>query len=409
MNIDKKFSMLSFNARLLLSEMAQRKIKLKLLGSSLIVKAEFKIHFELLYDVYTALTPYPQGVIIDDKYYSKKYLERFEFKVAPGKVFTKDQINEATAYAKQLGFPVVLKPTVGSHGKYVFLDIDSEDELKEKIRLFLRSKAGNGYFLIEKQFGGNEYRLFITKTNFFAAISRTPANVLGDGKNNLESLVKTENYRRVNPRNSCLCEIQVDRSFLKKHGLTLKYVPGKNEQVFLRSNSNVSTGGNCYDVTDSVHPTIKKLAKDILSSFGDIPFVGIDLLCQDITKPLKGYVICELNGAPGLSLHMMPEKGKSRNVAKEIVDILFPETASSKKSFKKADAPKISKNDLLKLGGKLEQLADTNMYFVTLRKRKYFFVGEFNESIPFIYGIFSQSREYINDLQREGIEIWPEK
>jgi cyanophycin synthetase len=226
---------------------------------------------------------------------------------------------------------VVLKPTVGSHGDHVYTDIITTKDLSEKIDIFKEKNVGNGYCLVEKQVQGEEYRLFVSHRGFFAAVNRIPANVIGDGKSNLLSLIQQENFRRMNPRKNCLCEIRLDDitfDFMEKNGLTLDQIPTDGQKVFLRGNSNVSTGGNCYDVTDDAHPSVLCLAKKILSSFPGLPFVGIDLICPDIRHDINktGYFICELNSAPGLSLHLLPETGKPREVVKELVDLLFPET-----------------------------------------------------------------------------------
>jgi D-alanine-D-alanine ligase-like ATP-grasp enzyme len=333
MNIDRKFKHISFNARLLLKEMQKRGIKVDYFYSKDFIKATYKKHVEILRDIYTNLITYSTGIMIDDKYYAKKLLRQLEFKVVPGNVFDNNTILDSLEYAKKIKYPVVLKPTSGSHGDSVYLDIENSKELEEKIKKFLLIKGQNEPYLIEKHYKGNEFRFFITKNNFFAAVARIPANVTGDGKNSLAGLVEIENNKRMYPRNTCLCEIRIDDvvlDFLKKNEIGIDYVPKKNEIVFLRNNSNVSTGGNCYDVTDKVHPAFVKLAKNILKKLGDIPFLGIDLICEDVTRKISDYVICELNSTPGLSLHMMPEKGISRNTAGAIVDILFPETIYEK-------------------------------------------------------------------------------
>ncbi|KKQ89632.1 MAG: UDP-N-acetylmuramyl tripeptide synthase [Candidatus Curtissbacteria bacterium GW2011_GWC2_38_9] len=219
-----------------------------------------------------------------------------------------------------------MKPTISSHGENVIMDINSVRDLKIAIVTFLSKYNQSAYFLIEKQFEAKEYRIFVTQSGFIAAVERTPANITGDGKSTIRKLIKVENYRRMNPRNTCLCKIAIDdisKNHLKKQGLSFSATPTKGQKVFLRKNSNVSTGGNCYDVTDSMHLSYKKLAKAILNAL-NVPFVGIDLLCSDISKNMDDYKVCELNSAPGLSLHMMPEKGKSRDVANAIVDVIFP-------------------------------------------------------------------------------------
>lgn len=329
-NIHKQVSYHSFNARLLYKELQSRGVKLSILeGTKYFIKASYYSHSEILYGVLTSALSFSTGTIVDDKYYTKQYLKSHGFCTSPGKVFTKDTLKQALNYAKTLGFPVVLKPTTGSHGDLLFLDIENEEELKKKINYLLKQPLGNGYYLIEKQYEGNEYRLFISNKGFFAAVARVPASIIGDGKHTIEELVIAENYKRMNPRVTCLCQIPLDAitiEKLKKQKCTPQSVLKKGEEKFLRKNSNVSTGGNCYEVTETVHSDFVKLAKEILSKLSNVSFVGIDLMCADITKPIDNYIICELNSTPGLSLHMMPEKGRAKNVASAIVDVLFPET-----------------------------------------------------------------------------------
>jgi D-alanine-D-alanine ligase-like ATP-grasp enzyme len=217
---------------------------------------------------------------------------------------------------------------MSSHGDKVYMDIADGKELSSVIKKFASQYVGDPYFLVEKQYTGEEYRLFIDRNNFFAAVHRIPANIIGDGKHTIAQLVKKENFRRMHPRNTCLCRILLDNEslkYLKKQKFSFKYVPKAREVVKLRKNSNVSTGGNCYDVTDQVHSQYIRFAKKVLKAY-DAPFIGIDLMCADISKKSKDFVICELNSAPGLSLHMMPEKGKPRDVAGAITDVIFPET-----------------------------------------------------------------------------------
>jgi cyanophycin synthetase len=324
------FSKTSFNAGLFIKEMQKKNIKVKYAGDTEVLIAKYKNHKEILFDIHSSLLTFPQGIIINDKFYTKKWLQKNYFSVTDGNFFRLDNIESAIKYAKKIKFPVVLKPTIGSHGDNVYTNIQSVKELKEKLIIF-SEKQKNGFFIIESFFPGKEFRLFITKNGFFAAVERIPANITGDGKTNILLLIQRENARRMNPRNNCLCEIRLDDitfDFMEKNQISLDYVPKKGEKVFVRENSNVSTGGNCYDVTDQVHPTFINLAKEILSSFENLPFIGIDLITKDIKKTINknNYIICELNSAPGLSLHMMPEVGKARNVAKELVNLLFPET-----------------------------------------------------------------------------------
>jgi cyanophycin synthetase len=183
-------------------------------------------------------------------------------------------------------------------------------------------------FLLEKHFFGEEYRVLITKAGYFAAVHRTPASVRGDGKHSIKQLTEAENFRRMNPRTTCLCEVKLDEvvtTFLAKNQHTLQSVPAQGAVVQLRPNTNVSKGGGCEDITDRAHPSIKKLACRVLDAVGGLAYVGLDLICQDISKPItkQEWIICELNAYPGLSLHTVPGKGQSHDVAKPLVEASF--------------------------------------------------------------------------------------
>lgn len=113
-------------------------------------------------------------------------------------------------------------------------------------------------------------------------------------------------------------------SSLEKQGLGLSSVLEKCVKVRLRENSNVSSGGNCIDVTEKTHNSAVELGKKLLKTIG-LPYLGFDLLCKDISEPLltQKHFICECNVSPGLSLHMLPAAGKSRNVAMAIIDSII--------------------------------------------------------------------------------------
>ncbi|MEG0708453.1 MAG: hypothetical protein RR427_11655, partial [Cellulosilyticaceae bacterium] len=50
--------------------------------------------------------------------------------------------------------------------------------------------------------------------------------------------------------------------FLKQQNKNLEYVPDKNERVYLRENSNISTGGDSLDYKK------RNIAKDVLQLLG---------------------------------------------------------------------------------------------------------------------------------------------
>src|SRR5258706_165871 len=87
----------------------------------------------------------------------------------------------------------------------------------------------------------------------------------------------------------------------------------------------VCTGGTASDVTDDVHPDNVRLAERAARVIG-LDICGIDIMATDVRTPFNenGAVIIEINAAPGLRMHIAPSRGKSRNVGKAIVDMMFP-------------------------------------------------------------------------------------
>ncbi len=320
---------LDYNTQILLKELHACGVKLHRVPNSLVVRATYKQKTELLFDITSSAGSFTSSWIASDKYYSKQFLIQKGFPVPEGKVFLKSELEPAVVYAKKLGYPVVAKPVADSHGEYVYALLESESELRQAIRSLVHEHQGPPHFILEKHVPGNEYRLFVTRNDFFATVLRIPANVTGDGVHSIMQLIQIENFRRLNPRTTCLSDIKIDDmvfNHLEKQQLSIESIPKKKQCVQLRATSNVSKGGNCYAVTDTVHPTFIALAKEILQSVSGLPFVGIDLLCSDISKPAtkQKYWICELNASPGLSLHTVPERGESQNTPSAIAKSIFP-------------------------------------------------------------------------------------
>jgi len=101
--------------------------------------------------------------------------------------------------------------------------------------------------------------------------------------------------------------------------------------VRLRSNSNLSTGGTATDVTDEVHPSNVRLA-ELAAQILALDVAGIDIICRDIRRPLEEQAgaIVEVNAAPGLRMHLFPAEGRPRKVGRPIVNMLYPDGASSR-------------------------------------------------------------------------------
>ncbi|MGX4640419.1 cyanophycin synthetase [Massilia sp. SYSU DXS3249] len=227
--------------------------------------------------------------------------------------------------AQDIGLPVVVKPVDGNHGRGVTLNLMSEADVLAAYAI--AAEAGDSSaVLVERFIPGNEHRLLVVGKQVVAAARGESLWVTGDGVSTVVQLcdtqINTDPRRgeteehplgRVTPHDS---EILLD---LKRQGLSPESVPQAGQKVLIQLNGNVSD-----DVTDLIHPEVAHVAALAARVVG-LDIAGIDLVCEDISKPLaeqRGAII-EVNSSPGLLAHIKPASGEPRKVGEAIVRHLF--------------------------------------------------------------------------------------
>ncbi|NQV12939.1 MAG: hypothetical protein HQ530_01415 [Parcubacteria group bacterium] len=333
----KKEQFKSFSAYLLACEADRRGIRTKKILEKGIFKQEsylelsYRNHQEIIIGQRISQTSVIAHIIQENKELTKYFLDQAGINTAQGEVFEIDNLEEILRFSRKVEFPIVAKPLSATHGQCVFIGIDSENKITEAVAQI--KKEGFEEVLLEEEFEGTEYRIFATRNKFLAATLRIPANVVGNGIDSISKLIEEKNKdpRREVDHSKSLVNIEVDstvKDYLKSQDLSLEFVPPEDKQVFLRPNSNLSTGGDSIDMTDKIHPGVKELAVKVIQSIPDLAYAGIDYLTKDINQApdSDNYIVIEVNGSPMLSMHHVPFEGKTRNVAKAIIDMLFPET-----------------------------------------------------------------------------------
>lgn len=326
-----EFKNLHSNQKIVILEMLTRNINVEIFDEeNEIIKAEYNGHVEYLLDRDSSIMPYNMSIIAGNKYFTKRILKENNINCPKGKIFNVTDNKDILNYVDSLNYNIVIKPVFGSHGYDIFIDIKNHDEIEYALDI-IKKHNGNCSILIEEFFNANEYRVFYTKNNEYAALLRKPAYVIGNGIDNINTLIEKENEIRMNPRKNTMCKIYKDEImdlYLHKKGIDYKYIPNINEEVQVRPNSNIALGGTPIDITDDVHPSVLNICKKILEAFPYIPYAGIDFMTKDISKKqeFNDYRIIEINTIPGVDMHFRPGIGKSRNIAKYIVNLIFPET-----------------------------------------------------------------------------------
>lgn len=261
-----------------------------------------------------------------DKEDTKFLLEQAEVEVPRGDIIRRERsLEEACRY---VGYPLVIKPVGGNHGRGITVDINSYDDA---LVAFRAAKEVSNAVIVEKFITGYDYRILVINNRLVAAALRTPAHVIGDGKSTVRELVDEVNKdpRRGYGHEKVLTQITINdltKSILKAKGYDEDTVIANGETLILKDTANLSTGGTATDVTDIMHPANVAMAERI-SKIIDLDICGIDVMTTDITKPLSetGGAVLEVNAGPGFRMHLAPTEGLPRNVAAPVIDKLFPE------------------------------------------------------------------------------------
>ncbi|MBC8221002.1 MAG: cyanophycin synthetase, partial [Proteobacteria bacterium] len=236
---------------------------------------------------------------------------------------------EALQQAHKIGFPVVLKPLDGNHGRGVSINLTSDEQVVVAFNE-AQSQSTNKATIVENYVTGLDHRMLVVNGELVAVSKRVPGHVVGDGKNTIEELVEIVNSdpRRGIGHEKVLTRLKFDEQaerLLSETDKTHETVLAKDEIFYLCAAGNLSMGGTAIDMTDVVHPDNREMAVRAIKSIG-LDVGGVDFLTDDITQSYKdiGGAIVEVNAAPGFRMHVAPSEGKPRDVAASVMDMLFP-------------------------------------------------------------------------------------
>lgn len=269
--------------------------------------------------------------LASNKHAAKRLLSEIGLPVPRGEV-VRDRA-AALAAARHLGWPVVVKPLDGNHGRGVCTGVIDPAML---LAAFDTARSISRSVIVERMLPGTDHRFLVVGGKLVAAAERVPAHVIGNGRDSIRNLIEAVNAdsRRGDGHEAVLTRIGIDdalHAWLALQGQTIESIPLPGERVTLAGTANLSTGGTAIDRTDDVHPDNAAIAEQAALAIG-LDVAGIDILSPDISRSLceTGGGIVEVNAAPGLRMHLAPSEGIPRDVARPIIGSLFPKGTRSK-------------------------------------------------------------------------------
>ncbi len=286
------------------------------LGATVIIEPEYGVSGQIIFKngkktFFTTgnfdINALGSSQIAKNKSFASFFLNQFGYKVPVEKTFPiekfgenlilETQLAQGLDFAKQIGFPVITKPSDLGAGRMVTKVYNQEEYQLAAKEILLK----NLLLIVQKFYSGNDYRVVVLDDEIIAAYQRIPLFVIGDGKSSISELLcqKQESFYQIG-RNIILNldDVRI-KTTLQRKNLTFNSIIPKEVKLYLLDNANLSTGGDAVDVTNLVHADFYKLAVNITKDMG-LRLCGVDIMTRDISQPMEDYVIIEINNNPEL-------------------------------------------------------------------------------------------------------------
>jgi GNAT-family acetyltransferase (TIGR03103 family) len=227
-----------------------------------------------------------------------------------------DNEQQALDFLNECG-SVVVKPARGEQGAGISVGVRDAASLRTAIS---EARTVCDKVILEEYISGDDLRIIVIGEEVVAAAVRKPAQIIGNGKDTVRTLIEKQSRRRAAATGG-ESRIPLDRETercVNEAGYELDSVLPESECLKVRKTANLHTGGTIHDVTSQLHKALRTAAIDAARAI-NIPVTGLDLIVPAVDGP--EYAIIEANERPGLANH------EPRPTAERFIDLLFPQTA----------------------------------------------------------------------------------
>jgi D-alanine-D-alanine ligase-like ATP-grasp enzyme len=275
------------------------------------------------------INPFWASRITKDKGYTKTFLSKFWYRVPNWEVFFNDETNlklknkktidDGFLYSKTLKKPFIIKPNNLSQWKLVW-KIFTKKEYYSLAKKILKT---TNCMVIEEFCEWNDYRIVVLDDEVMLCYERTCLKILWDGKKTIQELIDDKNSELISKWSNS--RINVDISMIKGNLKRFWYKLWTILPIWIKlqllDNANLSTWWELIDHIDNIHESYKKLAVNIAKDMW-LRYSWIDILTQDITKPIWDYNIIEINSSPWFTNYLLAWD-KNRELAKNLCEKIY--------------------------------------------------------------------------------------
>jgi len=260
--------------------------------------------------------------LADDKATTKRFLRKFGFRVIKGKIFytqtkglaplrTEDTIAAAYKYARDISYPVFVKPNFGSRGSNAKI-IFNQTGLKKHINHLKSEKIKS--FLVEKFTVRPEYRIFIVNGRVEFMYQKQRVTITGTGRHTISELLAEKDF-------------QPDKEYLKqllrREKKNMGSILDTNMELTMQETANISLGAKIIDYRDTLPKQIHEWAKNISRTTG-LNVLGVDVFTKGTWDDPDNYLIIEVNSNPALSgIYHKGHKEKAYQIWANILKSFF--------------------------------------------------------------------------------------
>ncbi len=224
---------------------------------------------------------------------------------------------ENAAFLERYG-RLVVKPARGEQGRGISVNVSAPEAVQQAVEA---AKRVCDHVILEEFCEGRDLRIIVIDFEVVAAAVRRPPEIVGSGQHTARALIEKQSRRRAAATGG-ESHIPLDEETVrcvKEAGYDMDSVLPAQKQLVVRKAANLHTGGTIHDVTEELHPTLRRAAQHAARAL-EIPVTGLDFIVSAVDGP--EYFIIEANERPGLANH------EPQPTAERFIDLLFPQTTA---------------------------------------------------------------------------------